>query len=271
MKLSFAVVIAFAASVAAVPIRVITLTGEPLDNLHALDNLPPKDVHWDALTGPPHHPCNKLKGYPSGPIGALLSRLGLTSPGKDQSTYPEWSAKSSLDDISEAIHGHLREMLHAAESKVVPLMEGVVVRIPSVMDNPSEAQPKHQQTLTWESLEGKEGVKHHHHHGHQTQMALSFGGRLHRALHNLTPAESITMAFVLGTGIGSILHFIFMICLISMRHFRCGGKNRAGRKAARKARRMARREDRVRLDGDETVEEPPKYQEGEALEVVEKA
>lgn len=155
----------------------ITLTGEPLDNLHAFDNLPPKDIHWDALTGPPHHPCNKLKGYPSGPIGALLSRLGLTSPGKDQSTYPEWSAKASLDEISEAFHGHLSEMLHAAESKVVPLMEGVVVRIPPVMDNPSEAQPKHPETLTWESLEGKEGVKHHHHHGHQTQMALSFGGR----------------------------------------------------------------------------------------------
>jgi len=94
---------------------------------------------------------------------------------------------------------------------------------------------------------------------------------LHRALHNLTPAESITMAFVLGTGIGSILHFIFMIFLISVRHFRCNRGARAERRAACRARRAARREGTVRLEGEEAVSEQLLvYQEGQAVQITEK-
>ncbi len=84
------------------------------------------------------------------------------------------------------------------------------------------------------------------------------------------------MAFVLGAGLGSILHFIFMIFLISIRYFRCEGNTRAERRAARNAKRAARREGRVKLEGEEGVEIAteevlPGYEEGESPKLVEKA
>ncbi len=192
--------------------------------------------------------------------------------------------------------------MHDVEGKIVPLMEGGVVRILPVMNEAGEPDKdvtrKHHEHM-WESLEGKDGVKNHHHHHHGFHRSHSFGGRyvtssyscrlpsdsltrLHRALLDLTPAEFITMAFVLGTGIGSILHFIFMICLISIRYFRCDGKTRAERRAACKARRATRREERnvkregrVRLDGEEggevVGEELPSYEDGEGVKLDEKA
>lgn len=82
------------------------------------------------------------------------------------------------------------------------------------------------------------------------------------------------MAFVLGAGIGSILHFIFMIFILTIRLFRCNrttwAERRAGRKARRAARRAVRREGRVRLEGEE-AEVLPSYAEGETAKLVEKA
>ena len=108
------------------------------------------------------------------------------------------------------------------------------------------------------------------------RVRLNDATSLHRAVHNLTYAESITMAFVLGAGLGSILHFFFMLCLISIRHFGgCSSRTHAERRAARKARRAARREGVVRLEGEDDVkvvqEELPTYEEGESVKLVEKA
>ena len=80
------------------------------------------------------------------------------------------------------------------------------------------------------------------------------------------------MAFVLGAGIGSILHIFFMVCLISVRHCRGGGASRVERRAARKARRAARREGRVRLEGENAVQEVlPSYDDDAVAKLDEKA
>jgi hypothetical protein len=48
--------------------------------------------------------------------------------------------------------------------------------------------------------------------------------RLHRALNNLQPVEALALAFVLGAGLGSILHMIFAITFLAVRRLRCGRK-----------------------------------------------
>lgn len=100
---------------------------------------------------------------------------------------------------------------------------------------------------------------------------------------HLSPPEAITLAFVLGAGIGSIMHLIFMIFLISIRrlrgHAEChGSMSREARRAARRERREARkaakaakREGRLRLEGAEQDEVLPSYAEGETERLVEKA
>lgn len=103
--------------------------------------------------------------------------------------------------------------------------------------------------------------------------------RLGRALKALHPTEAIAVAFVFGAGVGSILHVIFMIFLITIRLLR-GGKTStcAERRAARKARRAERKAIKaggVRLEGEEGVatseEVLPSYAEGETDRLVEKA
>lgn len=101
---------------------------------------------------------------------------------------------------------------------------------------------------------------------------------------HLSPPEAITLAFVLGAGIGSIMHLVFMIFLISLRRIRghagCrrSSASREERRAARKERREARKaakaakkEGRVRLEGEEQEEVLPSYAEGETDRLVEKA
>lgn len=41
--------------------------------------------------------------------------------------------------------------------------------------------------------------------------------RLHRALHALSPSESIVLALVLGAGLGSILHFVLILLVMVYR------------------------------------------------------
>lgn len=57
--------------------------------------------------------------------------------------------------------------------------------------------------------------------------------RLQRALRALTPVEALIVAFVLGSGIGSILHFIFMLCLLAIR--KCRAATRANGQTQRSA------------------------------------
>ena len=98
--------------------------------------------------------------------------------------------------------------------------------------------------------------------------------RLHRAISSLTPTEATALAFVLGAGIGSIMHLIFMLFLITIRRMR-GLKYRSKeeRRQARRAGRAARafkKEGGVKL-AEEVVEVLPGYGEGEGDRLVEKA
>lgn len=97
---------------------------------------------------------------------------------------------------------------------------------------------------------------------------------------HLSPPEAITLAFVLGAGIGSIMHLIFMLFLISIRRIRGGRSPRCeARRAARRERRQARKDAKaarnggVRLEGEENVSEEvlPSYADGEGDRLVEKA
>lgn len=150
------------------------------------------------------------------------------------------------------------------------------VRLPSVAVRlPGEGE--RQRAAWWKALEGKGGVRAHHHlaagqhehehqhqhahlhssdehvhhqhgphghHGHhrhahgQRRPAVSFRARIHRAIWTLRPAEALAIAFVVGAGLGSIVHFFFMLLLLGMRRMVCGSKE------ARRARRAARREER---------------------------
>ena len=98
---------------------------------------------------------------------------------------------------------------------------------------------------------------------------------------HLSPPEAITLAFVLGAGIGSIMHLVFMLFLISIRRLRgvrrsrgCEAR-RAERRQRKEARRAAKREGRLRLTDDNSTQQGqevlPSYAEGEADRLVEKA
>ncbi|WVQ94158.1 hypothetical protein IAU59_001236 [Kwoniella sp. CBS 9459] len=137
-----------------------------------------------------------------------------------------------------------------------------------------------------EGLEHKHrhGHVHHGHHGHRHRMAKSVAGRLHRALKNLRPAESIAMAFIIGAGLGSILHFVFMLFLLSIRRFRSGaGSPSRSRIAlrgaegedltweeARRARKIARKEARKARKAERKAQREllPAYEEGEGARLV---
>jgi hypothetical protein len=101
---------------------------------------------------------------------------------------------------------------------------------------------------------------------------------------HLSPLEAIILAFVLGAGIGSIMHLIFMLFLISIRRIRGARSPRCqARRAAKKERREARKaakaakragingNGQVRLEGEENEEVLPSYADGEGDRLVEKA
>jgi hypothetical protein len=97
--------------------------------------------------------------------------------------------------------------------------------------------------------------------------------RLHRANLHLTPPEAIALAFVLGAGIGSIMHLIFMFFLISIRRYRGQGRGRGlGVREERRERRRMRREARDKLIKIKAQGEMlPSYQDGDGDRLVEKA
>jgi len=102
--------------------------------------------------------------------------------------------------------------------------------------------------------------------------------RLHRAILHLTPPEAIALAFVLGAGIGSIMHLIFMFFLISIRRFRGQGRGKRckERRERRRMRKEARKAAKLTRDGKIVLAEVegevlPSYQDGEGDRLVEKA
>jgi hypothetical protein len=84
--------------------------------------------------------------------------------------------------------------------------------------------------------------------------------------------------FVLGAGIGSLLHLVFAMIFITVRMLRSQGGSCAARRAARREARRVRKEERkarkaggIRLEGEENDEVLPSYAEGETDRLVEKA
>ncbi|WVR09716.1 hypothetical protein IAU60_006792 [Kwoniella sp. DSM 27419] len=104
----------------------------------------------------------------------------------------------------------------------------------------------------------RDGARHH-------KIAKTAAGRLHRALKNLKPHESFVVAWIIGAGLGSIIHCLFMVCLLVFRRFtkRTGTctsirQDKKARRAARKAERKAKRAERktracgaIRLAGED--------------------
>jgi ABC-type Zn2+ transport system substrate-binding protein/surface adhesin len=102
-------------------------------------------------------------------------------------------AKARHDRVEDGIHPmldawkmHVAEMVKGAEDKVVPILEGGVVRILPVMGDagiasgsgPTEMQAKHREGLKHEHGDGKDHKHHaHSHHSH------SHGHHGHRKAH----------------------------------------------------------------------------------------
>jgi hypothetical protein len=102
--------------------------------------------------------------------------------------------------------------------------------------------------------------------------------RLGKALSSLSAFEATAVMFVLGAGLGSLLHLVFAVIFLSVRRLRGGKSTCAERRAARRARRAARKEAKemkkqgqIVLSGTENEEVLPSYEEGETARLVEKA
>ncbi|ORX35115.1 hypothetical protein BD324DRAFT_633930 [Kockovaella imperatae] len=261
-----------------------------------------------------------------GPIGSLLSHLGLT-PGQkaEEDHHRSHIHMEVISTIKDQVASHkesvesfknrLEDMIHHVESESIPLMEGGIVKIMPIFNNFGDLEspenvhhkqavqhpkfrtghwdPDHERKLRiaeWDAMAGKDGIKavHHSHHGHHHaayphRKGRSFGCRLNHALKSLKPAESLSLAFVLGAGIGSLLHLFFMVLLLTIRRLR--GGSCAERKAARRERRAAKAERRaarkaakaagkkggVRLESGDEDEVLPAYGEEEHERLVEKA
>ena len=130
------------------------------------------------------HPCPKHRmAHPAaaGPLGALLTRLGLApeAPHFSPSRWEVVSAVRQEEGNHRAIDAwkhHVEEMIHEAEDKVVPIMQGGMVKILPVMNEQGEFEQdatrkqleyKHhhhgEEHQAWKALEGHGGVKHYHH------------------------------------------------------------------------------------------------------------
>ncbi|RSH83977.1 hypothetical protein EHS25_005222 [Saitozyma podzolica] len=270
MKLSVLALGALAASAAATPIRIITFSEGPVDASVS---------HHGALALANPKPCGGKHRSPfPGPLGALISRLGLGRHSNDnhhahadQTDYELSQVRESMERKQRVVADVAEMMKHRVEEfvgggKMVPVLEGGMVRIlPFEEDDSAVVQS---QTHGW-----KHKGDHHEqdHHSHDISHGMhrfhhrphSFSGRLHRAMRNLRPTEALALAFVLGAGLGSIIHFCFMVLLLTVRRFQCRGMTREERRARRHARREERRlrkeerraarEGRVRLECEDSI------------------
>jgi hypothetical protein len=85
------------------------------------------------------------------------------------------------------------------------------------------------------------------------RIGIELISRLHRAMRNLRPAESLALAFVLGAGLGSIFHMLFMVTLLLTRRIRCGRMSKEERRARRAERRARRSAGAIRLEGEDVI------------------
>lgn len=211
-----------AASASAFPVRIITLSGPPSDEnaivrIHAPmnDEAPSRSIWGDK-------PCHEMarlaseqhgpSAPPQGPLGALLARLGLMPEDAHRHSANRFEITTAVRehdgehraiDAVEAWKHHVQEMIHGAEDKVLPIMQGGSIRILPIMNENGEFAPHvgqdgpehypghghhrhhdHDREQGWKSLEGKGGVKKHHHkhqsgryHGYSFQQAKTFSCR----------------------------------------------------------------------------------------------
>ena len=267
-----------------------------VDRVHAFDAPPPyrrpsfdfmneeevKAMNGDA-TMPTRRPCGKHRTASSnGPISDLLERLGIKKASKpshwemiasavhEKHHHPHHDHDRADKEahehhgkwaMGEAWKAHVEEMVKSAEGKVLPFLEGGDVRILPVMPDEQLRDGEGQLPGGYpgQGLEGKGGWhrKHGHHgFGRHGGRFHSFSGRLHRALLHLSAPEAIAMAFVLGAGLGSILHFFFMVFLLFVRRMRVG---RAGRREARAQRKAERRAARATRKAERKAAKAAKY------------
>ncbi|WVW81271.1 hypothetical protein I302_103262 [Kwoniella bestiolae CBS 10118] len=269
---SIALLAALAASASATPLRVITLTSDSLPPLDEIKTLPIEA----------HKPCHGHgHAKPDGPLGSLLSKLGFGRPNNHKF---EEKMENIHDSLMDHFKEHMHEVeskvipfLEGGSVRLHPLedqLEESELTLPSPpsgdelkiwryleddkwliksgtngewrVPNEEERPPRVVVHHANEIEDNSEGEHHHHGHGHGRGkwMAKTMTGRLHRALKNLKPLESICLAFVIGAGLGSIIHFFFMLFLLSFRYLRAGCPSREERRARRAARHQARRERR---------------------------
>ncbi|WWC67303.1 uncharacterized protein I206_101211 [Kwoniella pini CBS 10737] len=277
MKISsIAMFAALVASASAKPIRVYALSSEPLppveeisyrinaesEPLDEIKTLPFLPFEHSSM----HKPCHGKSQISS--FKSLLVKLGFVEPDLQ-------SKEKKMEDIHETLFEHFKGQIENVENKIIPLLESGSVKIlpfekfseDDEMKLPNEIQQeemkwwRHLEEDKWIVRQGVKGewrlpnseelppieIQHqssHHHHGHQHGhgfMANTIPGRLHKALGNLKPIESIVLAFVIGAGLGSIIHFFFMLFLLTFRYFKAGCPSKEERRSRRLARKEARK------------------------------
>lgn len=200
-----------ATAISATPIRIITLTGNgPVENLNAFESLPAKEIAQSlplnlAIEAGVKAPCHgqhlapygsgQHKGQGSssffpGPIGALLSRLGINRGSHEEHRHGWHShSESSISTGRHRLFDALREHMEDVQGKIVPLMEGGMVKILPIMNENSEDgfasvedvderqdEHHHRHGDGEHSHHGHAGPHGHHGH-HRHHKAHSFGGR----------------------------------------------------------------------------------------------
>ncbi|WVQ82892.1 hypothetical protein IAT38_005028 [Cryptococcus sp. DSM 104549] len=261
--------------------------------------------------------AEKKPCHGASPLTSLLSRLGLTMPasrvieisaGPSSHPHPhrarphghDGHSQTNRESLFEAWRQHLADHVPSlSTSRILPLMGDESIEEGRHLDRTPEIKwwrPAGEGK--WEVKDGqgewrvprrgekppRTGREKDRKHGLRRQGNVLF--RLHRALKHLTHAESIALALVTGAGIGSILHFILMIVILTVRRLRSSPEDRLSRRAARRAARKARKDARkaakhgaLYLAGEEHVpgqvekvvvhdEELPVYDEGEDAHLV---
>lgn len=204
---------AIAATVSAVPLRIITLTGPvphlpPADIIHSLPLPSGQDGEGEMRImphpHPPFRPCGGKK-MGSSPFSDLLTRLGLVRPKHDNHGHGHEHGLDHgrfLDSAvfvpgdkphhSHAHHGahehedgnmmiegwkhHVEEMFGGAK-KILPIMEGGDVRILPVMEG-DESQSEHKHGYHRHGAETGQGQHLRPHGGHHWRhKESSFGSR----------------------------------------------------------------------------------------------
>ncbi|KAK4683715.1 hypothetical protein P7C73_g6515, partial [Tremellales sp. Uapishka_1] len=188
MRVSF-VLLALAASVSAASVHDITS--------HQSGS------HLQATHTP--RPCHNFLG----PFNTLLYKIGLTS-----SVYHRQAAIHK-DSLNQDKWDRLNEFSRTENWEVETSEEEKQAMV--------QVWKHHFEELKAGQVEEEVELGRPHRAGHETERrvrAHCLRARLRRALLSLTPLESLIMAFVIGAGLGSILHCVLMLCLLSARALR---------------------------------------------------